>query len=378
MKIAFIGQKGIPATYGGIEKFTEEVAIRLSNLGHEVTVYTRPHYLKTSEKDFNTELKWLSPNALTYNGVLIKRIPSIPTKHLDTFSHTFLCTCDALLGDYDAIIYQAIGPSSLSVIPRLFSKSLVISIIHSLDWKRKKWGHLARILLRIAECFSIYSPKRVFVISDTLRQYFASRYRRKTTVLTPGIEIDQQIDIHLIEKLGLIPHEYILFLNRIVPEKGCHYFLEALAKIKTDKKVVIAGDNTQEPRYFERLKQRFSNDQILFLGYVEKKVKCALYANAFLYVLPSEIEGLPQTLLEAAAYGCPVLASDIPENLKVLGENGFYFRRGDAEDLANKLEYLLKNPETLTSHVAFLKDLIKQTYSWGRTCSALLEGIANA
>ncbi len=378
MKIAFIGQKGIPATYGGIEKFTDEVSTRLAAMGHQVTVYARSHYLDGPGKEQRSKLGWVTKRSFVWKNVLVRIVPSFPTKHLDAISHTVLCSLDALVRRYDAVVYQAIGPSSCSFIPRLLSSSKVIVIIHSLDWRRQKWGRLAQILLRAAEYPSTHFPHHLFVLSGILQDYYRERRGRDSEVLPPGIEISENGPRKSLEGLGIEQGKYVLFLNRIMPEKGCHYLLDAFSRIETNCRLVVAGDNSQEPDYFKKLMRDYRDKRIIFLGYVPKDVLSALYSNAFLYVLPSDVEGLPQTLLEAAAYGCPTLASDIPENMQTLRGQGLYFKHGDVESLTEGLKWALSNPVGLRSAADRVGTFVRHTYSWERTCAVLLEGISHA
>jgi glycosyltransferase involved in cell wall biosynthesis len=375
MKIAFIGQKGIPATYGGIERFTEEVASRLAQLGHEVTVYVRPHYLKSAMDEYGDTLNWMGKNTFLWKGARGKVVYSYHSKHLDALSHSALCAVQALFEDYDAIVYQAIGPSCLSFISRLFSKALVATIIHSLDWQRSKWGLVAKIIFRCSEPAAIVFPQVVCAVSPSLQEYIRAKYGRQAVVLTPGIGIKPGGHGEGIRDLGLEPQQYILFLNRIVPEKGCHYLLEAFNRLATDKILVIAGDSSQDPGYYEALKSHYSGERIRFLGYVESSMVPDLYANALLYVLPSEVEGLSQTLLEAAAYGCPILASDIEENTKLLGQMGAYFEKGNVKDLAEKLEKIIRDGYPFINQVDILRQYVKDNFSWEHTCSTLIDAI---
>ena len=300
-------------------------------MGHQVTVYARSHYLDGPGKEQRSKLGWVTKRSFVWKNVLVRIVPSFPTKHLDAISHTVLCSLDALVRRYDAVVYQAIGPSSCSFIPRLLSSSKVIVIIHSLDWRRQKWGRLAQILLRAAEYPSTHFPHHLFVLSGILQDYYRERRGSDSEVLPPGIEISENGPRKSLEGLGIEQGKYVLFLNRIMPEKGCHYLLDAFSRIETNCRLVVAGDNSQEPDYFKKLMRDYRDKRIIFLGYVPKDVLSALYSNAFLYVLPSDVEGLPQTLLEAAAYGCPTLASDIPENMQTLRGQGALFqtwRRG--------------------------------------------------
>ena len=355
MKIAFIGQKGIPATYGGIEDFTEKVALRLSKKGHQVTVYCRPYY---------------TPIEGEYKGVALKKIKSIKTKHLDAISHTLFSSLDVLFEDYDVINYQGIGPSSLSFFPRLRRKAKVVVTIHSLDWKRKKWSSLAKSLLRLAEYPSVFFPHKVATLSEELKNYLEKRFKREIFKFTPGIDPPNFRKPQRIKRFGLEKEKFILFLGRLVPEKGCHYLLEAFKDLETDYKLFVAGNGFFSEDYLKKLHQ-YENERIIFGGLVEKEVLEELFSNAYLYVLPSEVEGVPQTLLQALSYGRCILASDIPENKEAMGRWGFVFKNKDIKDLRGSLAFLLNSKELVLNGQNQRSSYVRSKYSWDRTADDL-------
>lgn len=363
-RIAFIGQKGIPATYGGIEDFTEQVSLRLAQKGHDVTVYCRPHYTSFNES--------------TYKGVSLKKIRSIKTKHLDALSHTFFCSLNSLWNDFDVVCYQALGPSSLCFIPRFFGKIKVgkrppirvVSIIHSLDWKREKWGPLAKLLIRTAEYPSVLFPHKVAVVSQGLKSYFEDKFNVSVEKITPGIKPAKFREPNRIRQFGLEKDKYVLFLGRLVPEKGCHYLVQAFKNLDTDFKLFIGGDGYFADDYLNELHQERS-DKIIFGGYVDEELKEELFSCAYLFVLPSEVEGLPQTVLEALSYGKCVLTSDIPENKEASGPWGTTFKNKDVEDLKEKLKLLLARKDLVNSLNEERIKYIQRNYSWDKTADDL-------
>jgi glycosyltransferase involved in cell wall biosynthesis len=354
MRIAFIGQKGIPATYGGVEDFTEKVAVRLAKRGHDVTVYCRPYYTSLSE----------------YKGVRLRLVRSIPTKHLDALSHTLLCSLDSLRRGFDIVVYQALGPSSLCFIPRISGSAKVVTIIHALDWQRKKWGRLARTLLRTAEIPAARFPDKVITISDALRSYLQGKFKREVQRVTPGVEAPVFREPRRIRDFGLEGEEYILYLGRLVPEKGCHYLISAFEGIETDMKLFVGGNGFFSDEYVERLHSR-SSSRIVFGGYVSEELKQELLTNAYLYVLPSELEGLPQSVVEALSYGRCVLVSDIPANLESCGECGYTFRNKNVADLRRKLTELIDNRDLVKRDEEVRKEYVRTNFSWDRAADDL-------
>ncbi len=355
MKVAFIGQKGIPATYGGIEDYVEKIATRLVRKGHEVTVFCRPHYSSTSG--------W-------YKGVRVPKVASIPTKHLDAISHTLFCSIHSLSRSFDLINFQALGPSSLCFIPKLSGTAKIIVTIHSLDWQRDKWNRWAKLLLKAAEYPAVHFPDEVAVVSESLKRYFEDKFRRKVVKVPTGVDAPVFRKPDKIKRFGLDKDNFILFLNRLVPEKGCHLLIRAFRELETDKKLFIAGDGKFSEDYKRKL-HRWKSEKIIFGGYVEKDVLEELYSNCYLYVLPSMIEGVSQTVLQALSYGRAVLVSDIKENLDAVGNFGFSFRNKDVKDLKEKLRTLLRNKDLVTGQKKQRRDYIRVNFSWDKAAESL-------
>jgi glycosyltransferase involved in cell wall biosynthesis len=355
MKIAFIGQKGIPATYGGIEDYIEKVAVRLVKKGHEVTVFCRPHYTSANG--------W-------YKGVRLRKIFSLPTKHLDAISHTLFCSIDALFDKFDLINYQALGPSTLSLIPRLSGKTKVVATIHSLDWRRDKWNRWARLALRMAEYPSVHFPDKVAVVSPSLKEYLERKSPKEVVKVSTGVDPPVSRKPDRIKKFGLKKNNFVLFLNRLVPEKGCHFLIQAFRELETDKKLFIAGDGKFSEDYQKNL-HRWKSDNIIFGGYVEQDVLEELYSNCYLFVLPSTVEGISQTALKALSYGKAVLVSDIKENLDAVGGCGFSFKNKDVKNLKEKLDFLLRKGNTVKDDEEKRKDYIRANFSWDKAAESL-------
>jgi len=353
LRIAFIGARGIPARgekgAGGIENYMEEVGSRLVKRGHDVTVYCRSYY--TREEGF-------------YKGIRLKKLPTIRTKHLDTFVHSLLAAIDASFKNFDIIQFHALGPSVFSIIPRLFGKTTVVSV-RGLDWRREKWGRFAKWFLRRCEYSAVHFPVRTTVVSPILKDYLESKFSIPVTFIPNGFREPVQRDPDLIRRYGLSKDGYILFIGRLVPEKGCDLLIDAFKDIRTDKKLVFAGEASYTQSYVEDLKRR-ADSNVLFLGRVYGRLLEELYSNAFLFVLPSTIEGLSNSLLEAMSYGRCVLTSDIPENRVVVREHGVVFRSSDRADLREKLSLLLRDGATVRSVGELSREYVKAHFSWDR------------
>lgn len=332
MKIAMIGQKGIPSRAGGVEVHVEELAAGLVNEGDKVDVYCRRYYCKNRVK--------------YHRGIHLIYVPTISTKHLDAIIYTFLATMIALTKGYDVYHYHACGPSSLCWIPKMFGKKVVCTT-HGLDWKRAKWGTIGQDYLKFGEKMIGKYADEIIVLNDPMKDYFKETYNRETNVIPNGVEIPELLEPEIIhEKWNLEKESYILFLGRLVPEKGVHYLIEAYNGLKTDKKLVIAGGSSHSDDYVERLAaMSIDNDNIIMTGFVSGKALEELYSNAYIYVLPSDVEGLPISLLEAMSYRRCCLVSDIKENVTTCRNFGFSFQQGNVADLRRVLTEILSMTE---------------------------------
>ena len=352
MKIAIIGQKGIPSRAGGVEIHVEEIASRLASSGEDIKVYCRESYCEDKYD--------------IYKNIKIKYIPSINTKHLDAITYTFLATIDAIKEKYDIIHYHALGPSLLSFIPRLCGRK-VISTCHGLDWKREKWGVVGKLALKLGEVASIKFPHKTISVSESMCEYYKNKYKNADIVYIPnGIEEKNRRKPRIIkEKFNLEKNDYILFLARLVPEKGVHYLIESYNNLKTDKKLVIAGGSSHSDDYVNKIKKMANNNpNIIFTDFVTGETVDELFTNAYLYVLPSEIEGLPISLLEAMSYGQACLVSDIRENLDVIEDKAFSFENKNPKDLEEKLKYLIDNKEIVRKYKDNSKEFITKKNNW--------------
>jgi len=354
MKIAMLGLKGI-AYPGGVENFTEQVAWRLVERGHQVTVYVRPYVGDEENGD--------------YRGIKIRKLPTVNTKHLDTITHTFLATVDALRSDVDLLHFHALGPAVFSFLPRLKGIKTVVQV-HGLDWQREKWGKAARAFLRCGEYTAAHFPHRTLVISLALKQYFERKYHRPVDYVPNGVEPYQQRGPHEIRKWGLDRGNYILFLGRLVPEKGCHYLLKAFQEIEGPMKLVVAGDSSHSDDYVARLRQMASS-KVVFTGFARGDFLEELFSNAYAYVLPSDVEGLPHSLLQALSFGKCVLASDIPANVEALGDCGVTFESGNIDDLKEKIRFLLRHPEFTLAQKEKSQARVREHYAWNEIVNRL-------
>ena len=370
LRVAMIGHKRIPSREGGVEIVVEELSVRLAALGHSVDAYNRyGHHV--SGRKYDDEYGWKGRKF--YKGVRVYIVPTFQRSSLNAIVYSFFATIRALFGRYDVIHYHAEGPCAMLWIPKLFRRKIVVTV-HGLDWQRAKWGNLASYVIKFGEKMAAKYADEVIVLSENVRQYFADTYHRTVTYIPNGITRPAQRDVQMIrEKYGLEKDGYFLSLGRIVPEKGVHYLIEAFAGLDTDKKLVIAGGNSQAVGYMEQIHRMAAQDKrVIMTDFVQGQILEELYSNAYGFVLPSDVEGMALTLLEAMSYGDCCLVSDICENTEVVEDKALVFHKGDVKDLRDKLEYMLNNPETVREYGRQSADFICGKYNWDQVVEETL------
>lgn len=356
LRVAFIGGRGVISKYSGIETYYEAVGEQLAAAGHEVTVYCRNYF---------------TPPLAEHNGMRLVRLPTIRSKHFETVLHTLLSTAHVLTQKCDVVHYHALGPALFSFIPRLFGKKTVLTV-QGLDWQRKKWGRTASAVLRLGERASVKFPNGTMVVSQALQQHYRDEHGVEAFYVPNGGVLRERTEPKKIFDWGLEPGNYILFLGRFSPEKGCHLLVDAYERLDTKVKLVMAGAASYCDDYSRKLRAHAS-DRIKMLDWVSGPVLDELLTNAMTFVLPSDLEGLSLALLDAMGAGLCVLASDVPENREVVDGAGFTFQRGDVTDLADRLRFLISNPAVREAAGRAAKDRIRQQYQW----SKIAEGIEN-
>ena len=357
VRIAFIGQRGVPPTYGGVERYVDEIARRLPSGEVQSAVYCRRHYVQ--------------PVQLGYTQQIF--VPSLQAKGFEAFGHSGLSAIHAAFARFDLVHFQALGPALFCGLPKL-SGAKVVTTIHGIDWQREKWGGVAKSVLKAGDWMMGHVSDGIISVSKNLKHYYEDRYRREVFFVPIGFSAPKTVPAGAAHELyGLTPGKYLLFLNRIVPEKGLHYAIEAFRQIKRDDfKFVIAGANDPNDPYMDSLYSQAAGDQrIVFAGYVDREAVHELYSNAYLFLLPSELEGMPAVILEALSHGCPVLTSDIQESLDVIRlderQYGFVHKSKDVRSLASQLRSLLENPDQVEAMREPGRSFVNAQYSWEKS-----------
>ena len=347
LRVAFIGGRGVVSKYSGLETYYEEVGKRLAEMGHEVTLYCRTYF---------------TPPMAEYNGMRLVRLPTIRSKHLETVVHNLFSTTHALTQPYDVVHYHALGGALFSFLPRLVGRKTAVTV-QGLDWQRKKWGWFASGVLRLGEQASAQLPNATMVVSQALQRRYREIHGIETVYLPNGGVLRERAQPRKILEWGLQPGNYVLFLGRFSPEKGCHLLVEAFEQIDTDVKLVMAGASSYCDEYSRELRKH-SSERIRMLDWVSGDTLDELLTNAMIFVLPSDLEGLSLALLDAMGAGLCVLTSDVPENREVVDGAGFTFQRGSATDLADRLRFLLANPAVREAKGRTAKRRIEEQYQW--------------
>jgi glycosyltransferase involved in cell wall biosynthesis len=358
LSIGMIGLRGIPATYGGVEAAVEGLSAELVRRGHSVTVYGRSAYCE--------------PELTEYRGVKLRPLPQINTKHLEAVSHTLVASAVAVAqGMHDVLHLHATGPAMFSVIPRL-ARTACVATVQGLDWRREKWGPLASRVLRLGAFAAATVPHETIVVSRSLERELREQYSSCDPTYIPN-GIDQSKLRGGRPVADLAPGNFILFLGRLVPEKGVHTLIEAYGRLDTAAPLVIAGPDSHSSDYVGELRELASRDRrVQMIGPRYGEEKTWLLQNASMFVQPSTVEGLPIALLEAIACGQFTIVSDIPENTEVVSRDGhrhgLVFRTGDVDDLTTQLSQALGNPHRQEEGVECRRDVLGE-YTWPRVAA---------
>lgn len=365
MKIAIIGHKRIPSNEGGIEKGVEQHSVRMSARGHQVTVYNRGGH-NVFGKEFDRKKRKV------YKGVKIITVPT--TKGVTSVPiYSFLATVHAAIARYDCVSYRASGSCVMIPIAKLFGLR-VVSSLHGIDSQRDKWSGFASKYLKFGEKMAAQKADVCLVLSKNMKEYIDNKYDVNSVLFANGIDKPDYHEPDIIrKKYELEKDSYILSLGRIVPEKGIQYLIHAFRKCKTDKKLVIAGGAEANKDYYNQLLEASKgDDRIIFTGFVTGQEIQEFYSNAYIFALPSNLEGMANALLEAMGYGNCCLISNIPENTEVVEKNAVWFRKGDEEDLKEKIQMLLNQPDLVKKYKENAAPYILKKYNWDLVVEQML------
>ncbi len=348
MRIAILGTRGIPASYGGFETFAEHLSTRLVARGHDVTVYCRAHYV--------------SPRQLEYHGVRLKVLPTIRHKYFDTVVHAFLSALHAVPSRFDAALICNAANAPFASILRGTGTPVAINV-DGLEHKRKKWNLLARKYYVLAERLSTILPNVTVTDAKVIQDYYATRYHARSTMIAYGAEVERKPDRAAVRRWRVEPNRYVLYVSRLEPENNARMVIEAFKKVRTAYRLLVVGDAPYAHEYIKDLKERARGDRrIIFTGFVFGQDYRALQQNAYCYVHATEVGGTHPALLEAMGYGNCVLTLATPENIEAVGDAGIPY--ADEVDLTQKLQRVLRDGSLVQSYRNRAQLRVQQNYDW--------------
>lgn len=349
-----MGIRGIPANYGGFETFAEELATRLVARGHEVTVYGRANNVKYPGE--------------RYKGVRLVILPTISHKYLDTVVHTLLCVFHALKHRYDAVLICNSVNAVFSWVPRLVGTPVALNV-DGLEWKRAKWNRLGQWVYKISEWLATFLPNEIITDARDIEKYYQQKFKKSSTYIPYGAPIGRVATRDVLEKFGVEPGKYILYVSRFEPENNPHRVVEAFEKTNTDMKLVMVGDAPYSTAFIQKLRAT-KDPRIIFTGYVFGQGYREFQSNAYFYVQATEVGGTHPALLEGMGHGNCVLANDVPEHREVLGEAGYFFSTKNNGELAEKMQYLIDHPQEVKAAGERARERIRAHYTWDRIADA--------
>lgn len=359
MKIAVIGAKGVPPKQGGIEHYCAEMYPRIVSEGHSVDLYGRSSY--TKEAPFQHS---------NYQGVHLISLPGSGWRGIDAFVTSALGTAIASTQNYDVIHFHALGPALFTWLPRIVSSTRIVVTCQGLDWQRDKWGKTSSRLIYLGEKAAVRFAHSIIVVSKELQSYFWETYGRETIYIPngPASYADSDPTFAYGTSLGLTQNRYMVFLGRLVPEKCPDLLLQAFQQLQpTGWKLVFVGGNSDTTSFTTSLsKMSAGNPNILFTGELRGSRLAEIVRGAGLFVLPSNLEGLPLAMLEAMQEGIPILASDILPHQQLLNDGrGVLFKAGDLDDLVRQISWVIDRPDAMQVMANSAFDYVRLNHDWG-------------
>jgi glycosyltransferase involved in cell wall biosynthesis len=350
MRIAILGTRGVPASYGGFETFAEQLSTRLVSRGHNVTVYCRAHYV--------------SPRQIEFKGVRLKVLPTIRHKYFDTVVHALLSALHTATtgARFDAALIC--NAANAPIAPLLRAAGIPVAInVDGLEHKRKKWNWLGKNYYRVAERLAVWFPNETVTDARVIQNYYLARYGAPSTMIAYGAEVERRLDRAAVRRWGVEPNRYVLYVSRLEPENNAHLVIEAFKRVRTPHKLLVVGDAPYAEEYIRRLRALARRDRrIIFTGFVFGDAYRALQQNAYCYVGATEVGGTHPALLEAMGYGNCVLTLATPENVEAVGEAGIHYT--DADDLVVKLQKVLRDGAAVNQYRQRAQERVRERYDW--------------
>ncbi|HEY9614849.1 glycosyltransferase family 4 protein [Allocoleopsis sp.] len=368
MKIAVIGAKGLPAKQGGIEHHCQEIYPRLVAKGHSVDLFARSSY--TGD---------ISLHHYQVEGVRVVSLPCLNLKGMDALLTAALGAIASSGTCYDIIHFHAVGPALFTWLPKIASTAKIVVTCHGLDWQRSKWSKASSYLLRLGERAAVRFADRIIVVSEELRSYFKQTYGEEEALYyipnAPSKLSESDPNFAYGSSLGLTQGRYIVFLGRLVPEKCPDLLIKAFKSIQAQGwKLALVGGSSDTPEFTTQLRNLAENSpDIIFTNELQGARLAEIIRGAGLFVLPSEIEGLPLAMLEAMQEGIPVVASNLPVHQQLVGHNrGMLFPVGDVDSCKQRLDWGIHHLQELAEMAQNAQKHIKDNYNWDKITNDML------
>jgi len=362
VRLAILGTRGIPARYGGFETLAEELSARLSARGHEVTVYTRPRYAQ--------------PGLTSWRGACIRVLPTIPTKHLDTVAHGLLSSLDAVFQRYDAVLACNAVNAGVCFLPRLLGPTRVVLNVDGLDRRRRKWNAAGRLVYRVSERLSTILPDVLVTDAVVIQNYYRDRHGAESVLIPYGGDLPEPQSTESLERLGLTPEKYVLYVSRLEPENNADAVVAAYRDVPGVTPLVIVGDAPYARDYIARVRSG-ADSRVLFPGAIYGEGYRQLLAHAAAYVQATEVGGTHPALVEALGYGRVVFYHQSPENEEVAGGVAVPFDVNRPDTLARLLKEVLDEPSAFSVWKEQARRRVAERYRWDDVTdryAAILEG----
>lgn len=360
MRLAILGARGIPARYGGFETFAEQLAVRLTERGHDVTVFC--------EAAGNVKEE--------YKGAKLRHVPARNFGPLSTVMYDAACLWRAR-SRFDVIYMLGYGSSALCWLPRMWGSQVWINM-DGLEWARGKWGPIARWYLRLAERIAMWTPDRIIADAAAIKANLQSRYRKLPLcdVIPYGCEIVSSACPEELKSFGLEPGSYYLVLCRFEPENHIKEIIEGFLESGTGTRLVLVGDHTRKSEYVQSL-ARYESDRVLFTGPVYDAAKVqALRFFCCAYLHGHSVGGTNPSLLEAMGCGNVVIASDNPFNREVLGGSGLFF--SSPNEVGACIDVVDSGKADIASMKVNVVERVREFYTWDRITDYYCELISLA
>lgn len=363
LNIAMFGHKHVMSREGGVEIVVYELATRMAARGHQIVCYDRKSsHISGGKLDKHWE----------YKGVKIIPVFTVERKGLAAVTSSFFAAWKTAWSNAQVVHIHAEGPAVMCGLLKLRGKKVVVTV-HGLDWARAKWGGFAARYIKFGEKQAVKRADEIIVLSRNMQEYFKYTYNRDTVFIPNGVTRPKIRAAGEIKKLWKLEKDsYVLFLGRIVPEKGLRYLIEAWKGICTEKKLVIAGGSSDTEKFLNEIKA-VAGKNVIFTGFQQGRILEELYSNAYIYTLPSDLEGMPLTLLEAMSYGNCCVVSDIPECAEIVEDRAAIFQKGNVEGLKKILQELLDDEKKVQKYKDGAADYIIKKYNWENIVDLTLE-----